>query len=126
VNLIGFTISPYYSLVTEFISFGNLYDYIHDKSKSLTERLYLRCAVDIAKGCAFMHGLRPPIIHRDLKTPNVLMSDAIETAPVVCKVADFGTCQALASTTKGRIVSNPIWLAPEIMKQKEYTEKVGY
>merc|ERR1712137_1240732 len=31
--------------------------------------------------------------------------------------------QVLASTTQGRSVANPVWLAPEIMKNEEYTEK---
>lgn len=46
-----------------------------------------------------------------------------EFAPVVAKVADFGTCVA-AATFAGRVVDNPLWLAPEIMAGCEYSEKV--
>ena len=46
-----------------------------------------------------------------------------EKAPVVAKVADFGTCVA-ATTFVGRVVDNPLWLAPEIMAGFEYSEKV--
>jgi serine/threonine protein kinase len=43
-------------------------------------------AHDIARALAFLHTLSPPMLHRDLKTPNVLL-DAAGNA----KVADFGT-----------------------------------
>jgi serine/threonine protein kinase len=42
---------------------------------------------------------------------------------IVAKVGDFGTARALAPTIGGRIVGNPIWLAPEVMRNEEYTEK---
>ena len=48
-----------------------------------------------------------------------------EKAPVVAKVADFGTCVA-ATTFVGRVVDNPLWLAPEIMAGFEYSEKVTH
>jgi serine/threonine protein kinase len=35
--------------------------------------LRLRLAKDIAKGVAFLHSCSPPIVHRDLKSPNVLV-----------------------------------------------------
>jgi len=43
----------------------------------------------------------------------------------VAKVADFGTARSLAPTIAGRTVDNPIWLAPEIMENEEYTEKAS-
>ena len=42
---------------------------------------------------------------------------------LVAKVADFGTSRSLAPTIGGRMVDNPIWLAPEVMRNEEYTEK---
>lgn len=42
----------------------------------------------------------------------------------MAKVADFGTARSLAPTIAGRTVDNPIWLAPEVMRNEEYTEKV--
>lgn len=43
---------------------------------------------------------------------------------MTAKVADFGTARSLAPTIAGRTVDNPIWLAPEVMRNEEYTEKV--
>jgi serine/threonine protein kinase len=42
---------------------------------------------------------------------------------IMAKVADFGTARSLAPTIAGRTVDNPIWLAPEVMRNEEYTEK---
>jgi len=80
--------------------------------------------MDIAKGMHFLHFTTwPPVIHRDLKSPNVLLSSLDPTAEVCAKVADFGLSQAFSSSTRGRSVANPVWLAPEIMKNEDYTEK---
>ena len=123
VQMEGFTVDPF-CIITEFISHGNLYDVIHDMSRELTWGYRWRCAMDMAKGMKYLHTTSwPPIIHRDLKTPNVLVDSLDERAEVIAKVADFGLSQVLASTTKGRSVANPVWLAPEIMKSEDYTEK---
>ena len=123
VQMEGFTLDPF-CIITEFIHHGNLYDIIHDHSRELSWGYRWRCAMDMAKGMKYLHTTSwPPIIHRDLKSPNVLIDSLDEHAEVIAKVADFGLSQVLASTTQGRSVANPVWLAPEIMKAEEYTEK---
>jgi serine/threonine protein kinase len=123
VQLTGFTMDPF-CIITEFLHHGNMYDLLHNADFDLTHVFRLRMMHDIAKGMAFLHGTEPPIIHRDLKSPNVLMASLDPAAPTLAKVADFGLSQALASTTSGRSVANPVWLAPEIMRREEYTEKI--
>mmetsp|Transcript_33003 Transcript_33003/g.82965 ORF Transcript_33003/g.82965 Transcript_33003/m.82965 type:complete len:2143 (+) Transcript_33003:102-6530(+) len=120
VLLSGFCLDPC-CIVTEFIAHGNLFEYVHMNNGDLAERFVLRVAADIAKGTGYLHS--QGMIHRDLKSPNVLLVDLREDAEVVAKVADFGLSQAIASTTKGRSVANPVWLAPEIMEGLEYTDK---
>ena len=122
VQLVGFTVMPF-TLVTEFIHHGNLYHLLHQNDKELSWLFRWRCAIDIAKGMNFLHTTTPPIIHRNLKTPNILISNINEKEPVLAKVTDFGLSQALASTTQGRAGANPVWLAPEILRNEEYTEK---
>jgi tRNA A-37 threonylcarbamoyl transferase component Bud32 len=76
------------AIVTELMRGGSLFDLLQKHNKAGTKlpipqlTLILR---DIAEGCAYLHGTRPPIIHRDLKSLNVLLTDH-ERA----KVADFG------------------------------------
>jgi serine/threonine protein kinase/WD40 repeat protein len=122
VSLKGFCITPI-CLVTEYLPYGNLYDYLHDSKRMVTWPFRLRVAMDVAKGCAFLHATKPAIIHRDLKSPNILLASVSAHAPVVAKVTDFGVSQILVPTTIGRAVACPVWLAPEVIKNEEYSEK---
>jgi serine/threonine protein kinase len=59
---------------------------------------------DTAQGVKYLHNLAPPVIHRDLKTPNVLLA-SLDPAQIVAKISDFGT-SLRASTVSGRAVDN--------------------
>lgn len=39
----------------------------------LEEKHKVRMAMDIARGMNYLHSCRPPVIHRDLKSPNLLV-----------------------------------------------------
>eukprot|EP01114_Cavostelium_apophysatum_P022155 TRINITY_DN7922_c0_g2_i4.p1 TRINITY_DN7922_c0_g2~~TRINITY_DN7922_c0_g2_i4.p1 ORF type:complete len:1489 (-),score=439.35 TRINITY_DN7922_c0_g2_i4:127-4593(-) len=127
VNLVGFTLSPI-TMVMEKVSEGNLYTILHDDKKSLSWPLRFRIAVDIAHGMQYLHSYQPPLLHRDLKSPNILLASMNENAPVVAKVSDFGTSMqlfisAFKETSSTRTVTLPTWLAPEVLNEEEFTEK---
>jgi len=125
LRLKGFCLEPP-CIVTELIEGGSLLDFLNDPTKNvlLDWRLRLKIANDIAKGCAFLHSTSPPILHRDLKSPNILLVDLSPSASVVAKVCDFGvSISALGTTPLARKVDCPFWLAPEIMENKSFTEK---
>lgn len=53
----------------------------------------------------------PPIAHRDVKSPNILVfayTSEIPDALIVCKLADFGTAAAATAPFKERKVDNPV------------------
>ena len=59
----------------------------------------LRIALDSAKGLAYMHELaNPPIIHRDIKSTNILLDDRLNA-----KVADFGLSKLMEDTSKSYV-----------------------
>jgi serine/threonine protein kinase len=90
---------------------------------NLTWELRLKIAIDIAQGMRYLHSRSPPILHRDLKTPNVMVCHDFMNpkASVIAKIADFGLSEKLyvANVIDGTDVANPLWMAPERLKGKE-------
>eukprot|EP00009_Paramoeba_aestuarina_P014593 CAMPEP_0201540094 /NCGR_PEP_ID=MMETSP0161_2-20130828/70761_1 /ASSEMBLY_ACC=CAM_ASM_000251 /TAXON_ID=180227 /ORGANISM="Neoparamoeba aestuarina, Strain SoJaBio B1-5/56/2" /LENGTH=478 /DNA_ID=CAMNT_0047947541 /DNA_START=1302 /DNA_END=2738 /DNA_ORIENTATION=- len=113
---------PNLCIVTEWMGRGSLYDIIHgEKSKYQTFPLgfRLKLAHDISLGVAYLHSIVPPVIHRDLKSLNLLVD-----SNWLVKVADFGlsTIKDYYEETSS-IVGTPAWTAPEVLKGEKYNEK---
>ncbi|KAG8369176.1 hypothetical protein BUALT_Bualt15G0124000 [Buddleja alternifolia] len=66
---------PHLSIVTEYLPRGSLFRLIHRPAAGeiLDQRRRLRMALDVAKGINYLHRLTPPIVHWDLKSPNLLV-----------------------------------------------------
>eukprot|EP01102_Stenamoeba_stenopodia_P016678 TRINITY_DN584_c0_g2_i1.p1 TRINITY_DN584_c0_g2~~TRINITY_DN584_c0_g2_i1.p1 ORF type:complete len:274 (-),score=45.82 TRINITY_DN584_c0_g2_i1:26-727(-) len=125
VKLVGCSITPKCLLMMEYIPHGNLYDVLHDKNQQIGWSSVMKIASDIASGMAFLHNMDPPFLHRDLKTPNILLSSLNPSASVMAKITDFGETRALVVQLKGRDgLMNPFWLAPEVMVDRPYSEKM--
>eukprot|EP00118_Oscarella_pearsei_P008222 m.41537 g.41537 ORF g.41537 m.41537 type:complete len:670 (+) comp33201_c0_seq3:1425-3434(+) len=92
VRLLGVCIHPQHYAVVLHYSKCNLDRLIVEK-KSEFPRVYewpcrLQMAHGIACGMNYLHELTPPVIHRDLKSSNVLVSD--ENGFYRCRISDFG------------------------------------
>lgn len=86
VNLLGYTRDEDEKLlVVELMSNGTLHDNLHDSFSPLSWMMRIHLALQIAKGILALHSASPPIIHRDIKSSNVLI-DAKWNA----KLGDFG------------------------------------
>lgn len=125
VEMKGIVLEPF-CIVMEYMGFGNLYDYVHNQANPLDWGMRLRIATGVASAIHFLHQ-DYRMIHRDLKSPNILLTK--ETTPngdiIVAKVSDFGLSRKLllSPELQNRVVDNPIWLAPEIIRNQKYTEK---
>ena len=84
----------------------------------------MKMALDIARGMNFLHTSNPIIIHRDLKSLNLLVDDHF-----TIKVADFGLSRFQANTASVLMTGQCgtfQWMAPEVIGSQNYTEKVWF
>ncbi|XP_073107536.1 probable LRR receptor-like protein kinase At1g51890 isoform X2 [Elaeis guineensis] len=114
-------------LVYEFVAQGSLKDHLTDKdgtSRVLNWRERLRIAVDAALGLEYLHeGCTPPIIHRDVKTSNILLSENL-----VAKIADFGLSKAFLTDDHTHVSTEiikgtPGYIDPEYHDTFQLNEK---
>ncbi|XP_040999964.1 LRR receptor-like serine/threonine-protein kinase IOS1 isoform X2 [Juglans microcarpa x Juglans regia] len=111
-------------LVYEYMPNGDLDAHLSDwNAKTLTWEDRLRIATDAAQGLEYLHcGCKPPIVHRDVKTSNILLNENLQA-----KLADFGLSK-IFPTDSGTHVSTvvagtPGYLDPEYHITNRLTEK---
>ena len=122
VKLFGhFEDNNYCYFIMEYISKGNVYNLITlDKKKHLATKVVASIIKDVISATYFLHNMNPPIIHRDIKPENVLLNDGI-----TAKLTDFGWSNYIEEEKERKTVcGTPIYLAPEIIKEKGHDEKV--
>ncbi|GLD92624.1 hypothetical protein PINS_up001203 [Pythium insidiosum] len=106
-------------IVMEYLENGDMHSVLHStigRSFTWSDPL-LKMAIDAAQGMLYLHSQENPIVHRDLKSVNILCS-----ATFGCKVGDFGLSRRYrkdidAMTT---LVGTPFWLAPEVIRNERY------
>ncbi|GMH00217.1 hypothetical protein Nepgr_002056 [Nepenthes gracilis] len=88
VNLIGYAVDPRERkllLVVEYMPNGSLYDLLHKNPRPPGWLTRLQFALQVAKAVQMLHGSEPPVIHRDIKSSNVLVDGKGKA-----KLSDFG------------------------------------
>ncbi|XP_056177144.1 serine/threonine-protein kinase STY46-like [Syzygium oleosum] len=108
---------PRLCIVTEYMSGGSLFDFLHKQNDVLKLSTVLRLAIDVSKGMNYLH--KNNIIHRDLKAANLLMDEN-----EVVKIADFGV--ARVQTQSGVMTAETgtyRWMAPEVIEHRPYDHK---
>ncbi|XP_022842654.1 proline-rich receptor-like protein kinase PERK15 [Olea europaea var. sylvestris] len=124
VSLVGYCISGAERLlVYEFVPNKTLEFHLHGKEKPpINWETRMKIALGSANGLAYLHDTsRPKIIHRDIKSPNILLDDDFNA-----KVADFGLARFYSDTdthVSTRVMGTFGYLAPEYALTGKLTDK---
>ena len=108
-------------LLMEYAPNRSLFKYLRDEASPLDDALRLRLLRDVAAGMKYLASKR--VLHRDLKSLNVLLDDKMKA-----KVSDFGLARTTTATTRtlgGSSAGTPAWSAPEFLDEDlgPFTEK---
>ncbi|PRP89769.1 LISK family protein kinase [Planoprotostelium fungivorum] len=104
-------------LITEYIEHGDLFDLLVFSGQPLDWKTKGKISLQIAQACYYLHGKN--IIHRDLKSQNVLIGEGQKV-----KLCDLGLATVVENNKRMTICGTNEWMAPEITMEDVYDEKV--
>tara|TARA_B100001113_G_scaffold21766_1_gene16009 strand:- start:2457 stop:4415 length:1959 start_codon:yes stop_codon:yes gene_type:complete len=117
IQLIGaITKGPMLCLVTEFMHGGSMLSFLH-KHAPLRLSQIVKYSTGVALGLDYLHKIN--IVHRDVKTANLLMDEND-----VVKIADFGVARVMANDGVMTAETGTYrWMAPEVIAHQVYNHK---
>lgn len=115
---------PNLCLVLEYCRGGSLNRVL--AGRKIRPNVLVDWAIQIAKGMQYLHcGAPISLIHRDLKSSNVLLSEAIENDHLqykTLKITDFGLAREVYKTTRMSQAGTYAWMAPEVIKNSTFSK----
>uniref|UniRef100_A0A453T5M3 Protein kinase domain-containing protein n=1 Tax=Aegilops tauschii subsp. strangulata TaxID=200361 RepID=A0A453T5M3_AEGTS len=116
VSLLGFCVhGGNHYIVYELMEKGSLETQLHGPShgSAMSWHVRMKIALDTARGLEYLHEhCNPPVIHRDLKSSNILLDSDFNA-----KIADFGLAVTSGNLDKGNLkISGTLgYVAPEYL-----------
>eukprot|EP00644_Phytophthora_capsici_P014507 jgi/Phyca11/503452/fgenesh2_kg.PHYCAscaffold_3_\ len=78
----------------------------------------IKMALQVAHALTYLHSLDPVVLHRDLKSRNILLTETLDA-----KITDFGASRERSDRTMTAGVGTSFWMAPEVVMGEQYGEK---
>jgi len=121
-NIIQFrgvcTQAPVFCIVMEYCPYGPLFNFLRNGKDKVPPTRFVEWTKQIASGVKYLHDHK--IIHRDLKSPNVLIG-----RNEILKISDFGTSRTWGEqSTCMSFAGTVAWMAPEVIRNEPCNEKV--
>ncbi|KAK0596663.1 hypothetical protein LWI29_017862 [Acer saccharum] len=128
-SLVGYCIEgTHMGIIYEYMANGSLDQYFSGKHEGKNASILswedrMRIAVDAAQGLEYLHdGCKPPIIHRDVKSSNILLNEKLEA-----KIADFGVSRIFPIESGSHVCTGVVgtagYLDPEYCSSNRLNEK---
>ncbi|KAK1360229.1 Root hair specific 16 [Heracleum sosnowskyi] len=124
-SLVGYcNESTYMGIIYEYMANRSLDEHLSGRSCDiLSWQIRLQIALDVAEGLEYLHhGCRPAIIHRDVKTSNILLNEKFRA-----NLGDFGLSKAYPAEGGTHVVTGvagtPGYIDPEYYNSSKLTEK---
>lgn len=117
----GCITEPKICIIMEYLPRGSLYHVLQEKNLNFTWDQLFKTALEILRGLHFLHSHNPVVLHRDLKTLNLLVDDDFHI-----KVCDFGLSRTNTNSSKstlGKMRGTFAYTAPEVYLGQTYTTK---
>uniref|UniRef100_A0A0D9YHD6 non-specific serine/threonine protein kinase n=1 Tax=Oryza glumipatula TaxID=40148 RepID=A0A0D9YHD6_9ORYZ len=112
-------------ILVEYVNNGSLREHLDGlRGEPLEFSQRLNIAIDIVHAVSYLHGYTDhPIIHRDIKSSNILLTDQLRA-----KVADFGFARLAPDNTEATHVSTMVkgtagYVDPEYMRTNQLTDR---
>eukprot|EP01094_Clydonella_sp_ATCC50884_P023277 TRINITY_DN5531_c0_g1_i1.p1 TRINITY_DN5531_c0_g1~~TRINITY_DN5531_c0_g1_i1.p1 ORF type:complete len:829 (-),score=238.19 TRINITY_DN5531_c0_g1_i1:264-2750(-) len=112
LTCLGASLDTELFIITEFMGKGNMSECLQNEP-NLPWSLKIQMAIDAAMGMLHLHSRETPIVHRDLKSLNLLVDEQYRV-----KVADFGLSKATSGKSLNSKVGSLNWAAPEILLRR--------
>ncbi|XP_055666569.1 mitogen-activated protein kinase kinase kinase 21 isoform X3 [Falco peregrinus] len=94
--------------------------------RRIPPHILVNWAVQIARGMLYLHDQAiVPILHRDLKSSNILLLEKMEHDDIcnkTLKITDFGLAREWHRTTKMSAAGTYAWMAPEVIKSSMFSK----
>ncbi|GLD98186.1 hypothetical protein PINS_up006883 [Pythium insidiosum] len=109
-------------IVSEFLAGGDvralLQRYLNEGRPEGFSPDKIKIALHVAHALTYLHSLQPIVLHRDLKSKNILLTENGDA-----KLTDFGVSRELENATMTAGVGSSLWMAPEVIQGERYDEK---
>ncbi|XP_054716555.1 mitogen-activated protein kinase kinase kinase 11-like [Uloborus diversus] len=115
---------PNLCLVMEYAKGGSLNRVLN--GRKIPPNVLVSWAIQIARGMHYLHSEAPiSLIHRDLKSSNVLLSEPVGVNDLqnkTLKITDFGLAREVYKTTRMSAAGTYAWMAPEVIKSSTFSK----